>query len=102
MSRTNDKFVSACATLSRGEAGLTGQWRAERPVVDHARCTPFKKGRASCYLCWLYCPEGTIKRAIPVEIDLDYCKGCGICAAECPTGAIDMQEEEGFVDSGGR
>ena len=27
------------------------------------------------------------------EIDLDYCKGCGICAAECPCGAIDMVPE---------
>ena len=27
------------------------------------------------------------------EIDYDYCKGCGICAAECPCGAIDMIPE---------
>ena len=24
------------------------------------------------------------------EIDLDFCKGCGICVAECPCGAIEM------------
>ncbi len=23
-------------------------------------------------------------------IDYDFCKGCGICATECPCGAIDM------------
>ena len=28
------------------------------------------------------------------EIDLDYCKGCGICVAECPCGAIDLVPEE--------
>ena len=28
------------------------------------------------------------------EIDYDYCKGCGICAAECPCGAIAMVPEE--------
>ena len=28
-------------------------------------------------------------------IDLDYCKGCGICVAECPCGAIVMVPEEG-------
>ena len=26
--------------------------------------------------------------AVRYAIDLDYCKGCGICAAECPCGAI--------------
>ena len=26
-------------------------------------------------------------------IDLDYCKGCGICARECPCGAIEMRPE---------
>jgi len=25
--------------------------------------------------------------------DYDYCKGCGLCAAECPCGAIDMVPE---------
>jgi Pyruvate/2-oxoacid:ferredoxin oxidoreductase delta subunit len=28
------------------------------------------------------------------EIDLDYCKGCGICVEECPSGAIRMVPEE--------
>jgi Pyruvate/2-oxoacid:ferredoxin oxidoreductase delta subunit len=28
-----------------------------------------------------------------VEIDYDYCKGCGICANECPAKAIAMVEE---------
>ena len=27
-------------------------------------------------------------------IDLDYCKGCGLCVAECPSGAIQMFPEE--------
>ena len=28
------------------------------------------------------------------EIDYDFCKGCGICVAECPCGAIEMVPEE--------
>jgi pyruvate ferredoxin oxidoreductase delta subunit len=89
-------FISACATLARGEAGRTGDWRAERPVIDHSKCTPSRTNKAGCYLCWLYCPEATVKRAIPVEIDLTYCKGCGICAAECPSKAIRMEAEDQF------
>jgi Pyruvate/2-oxoacid:ferredoxin oxidoreductase delta subunit len=27
------------------------------------------------------------------EFNLDYCKGCGICAQECPCGAIQMISE---------
>ena len=28
------------------------------------------------------------------EIDLDFCKGCGLCVAECPAGAIELVPEE--------
>ncbi|AKB45854.1 Pyruvate:ferredoxin oxidoreductase, delta subunit [Methanosarcina sp. Kolksee] len=28
------------------------------------------------------------------EYDYDYCKGCGICANECPADAIEMILEE--------
>jgi Pyruvate/2-oxoacid:ferredoxin oxidoreductase delta subunit len=29
-----------------------------------------------------------------VKIDYDYCKGCGICAQECPAKAIRMVAEQ--------
>ena len=32
-------------------------------------------------------------RRAAYAIDLDYCKGCGICVAECPAGAIEMVPE---------
>ena len=31
--------------------------------------------------------------AYEYEIDLDFCKGCGICVEECPCGAIEMVPE---------
>jgi Pyruvate/2-oxoacid:ferredoxin oxidoreductase delta subunit len=27
------------------------------------------------------------------QVNYDYCKGCGVCAEECPCGAIDMIKE---------
>jgi Pyruvate/2-oxoacid:ferredoxin oxidoreductase delta subunit len=35
-------------------------------------------------------PPSTLR----IKIDMDYCKGCGICAHECPKGAIEMVIEE--------
>ena len=99
MPSKKDQFTSACATLTSGEAGTTGDWRAKRPIIDLNKCIPFKKQKDTCYLCWLYCPDGTVKRGTPVEIDLIYCKGCGVCAQVCPTKAISMEIEEGFLDS---
>jgi len=51
----------------------------------------------SCDNCYGVCPDNAvIKLGAPGEylIDLDYCKGCGLCAAECPSGAIQMVPEE--------
>jgi len=52
----------------------------------------------SCDNCFGVCPDNAvIKLTAPGEryaIDYDFCKGCGICAAECPCGAIEMVPEE--------
>ncbi|MBN2299093.1 MAG: 4Fe-4S binding protein [Deltaproteobacteria bacterium] len=80
-----------------GDAGKTGSWRILRPVIDPGVCIPAKRGAPACYMCWLYCPDGVISRSIPPTIDYEYCKGCGICAEECPTKAITMVEESSFI-----
>ena len=80
-----------------GEAGRTGEWRSARPIVDNSVCTPAKKNKPACFLCWLYCPDAVISKSIPIEIDLEYCKGCGICAQVCPVGAVAMVNEEEFA-----
>ncbi len=52
----------------------------------------------SCDNCFGVCPDNAvIKLDKPGEeylIDLDYCKGCGLCVSECPSGAIQMVPEE--------
>ncbi|HTU78409.1 MAG TPA: NAD(P)-binding protein [Solirubrobacteraceae bacterium] len=52
----------------------------------------------SCDNCYGVCPDNAVLKpgpsGEPYAIDLDYCKGCGMCAAECPCGAIEMVPEE--------
>jgi NADPH-dependent glutamate synthase beta subunit-like oxidoreductase len=53
----------------------------------------------ACDNCFGVCPDNAvIKLDDPgpyrYEIDLDFCKGCGLCAAECPSGAIEMVPEQ--------
>ncbi|MFJ9566126.1 NAD(P)-binding protein [Streptomyces fuscichromogenes] len=50
-----------------------------------------------CDNCYGVCPDNAITKLGPgmgFAVDLDYCKGCGLCAAECPCGAIDMVPED--------
>jgi len=66
----------------------TGGWRSLRPVWDNSKCI-------KCGICYVYCPEGCVYQDEDgyFMANLDYCKGCGICAHECWPGAIEMVEE---------
>jgi NADPH-dependent glutamate synthase beta subunit-like oxidoreductase len=49
-----------------------------------------------CDNCYGICPDNAITKLGPgkrFEFKYDYCKGCGMCAAECPCGAIRMEPE---------
>ncbi|HEY3298365.1 MAG TPA: 4Fe-4S binding protein [Armatimonadota bacterium] len=62
------------------EKYITGGWRAERPVWDSEKCI-------HCLICYIYCPDSAIMVTEDSKIagvDYDHCKGCGICAQECP------------------
>ncbi|MBI5874295.1 MAG: 4Fe-4S binding protein [Deltaproteobacteria bacterium] len=82
---------------------VTGGWRKLRPVLDKGKCT-------NCLICWVMCPDSAVivedmcpDSAVIVEdgkmigFDMEHCKGCGICAEECPdkVKAIKMEEEAG-------
>jgi pyruvate ferredoxin oxidoreductase delta subunit len=73
----------------------TGSWKSQKPVHMPEKCV-------GCLRCAVYCPEMAIKvKEVADEkginkngidhIDLDHCKGCGICAGECPVKAIIME-----------
>jgi len=49
-----------------------------------------------CDNCYGVCPDNAVIKLGPgqrFEFNYDYCKGCGLCAAECPCGAIKMLPE---------
>ena len=67
---------------------LPGDWRSMRPVVNRDKCV-------KCAVCWLYCPVQCVEEKPRwFDFNLKTCKGCGICVAECPCGAIRMEAQE--------
>ncbi|HIE13547.1 MAG TPA: pyruvate ferredoxin oxidoreductase [Desulfotomaculum sp.] len=82
--------------LDAGNSRLlkTGAWRTiNRPVFKEENCS-------QCLLCWLFCPDMAVRveDGKVVGFDYEYCKGCGVCAQECPgkkgQKAIAMEEEK--------
>ncbi|HID93838.1 MAG TPA: pyruvate synthase [bacterium (Candidatus Stahlbacteria)] len=82
------------ALIERGGTATefkTGDWRTDRPIWDKDKCT-------ACLFCFIYCPDSSIivEDGKMIGIDLDFCKGCGICKEVCPKGAIEMRREADF------
>ena len=49
-----------------------------------------------CDNCYGVCPDNAVIKlgsGKGFEFNYDYCKGCGVCVAECPSGAIEMVPE---------
>ncbi len=66
----------------------TGAWRSFRPIVHAHLCI-------QCDLCRMFCPDACVfVDGEDYQIDYGFCKGCGICANECPKDAIEMVAEE--------
>ena len=65
----------------------------EQALLEAERC--FSCGHCShCDNCFHYCPDLAVKRVNGgYAVLTDYCKGCGICVRECPTGSMTMREE---------
>jgi pyruvate ferredoxin oxidoreductase delta subunit len=80
-----------CFVLEPGnsEKFKTGDWKSQRPVLDKEKCI-------KCAMCWIFCPEMAYTKNAEgfYIVNLDYCKGCGICSNECPKDAISMVPEE--------
>jgi len=55
-------------------------WRLIKPVYNKDYCI-------DCQFCWVYCPDVSIisRDKKMIGIDMDHCKGCGVCVEVCPT-----------------
>ena len=73
--------VTSISYPQKGAMGKTGNWRVFKPI--------FSKDK------WIFCPDAAIKKNkdSSVSIDMNYCKGCGICANVCKVKAITMERE---------
>jgi 2-oxoacid:acceptor oxidoreductase gamma subunit (pyruvate/2-ketoisovalerate family) len=77
---------SRTASFDEVSLGLPGPEEAHR-CFSCGTCT-------HCDTCLLYCPEGVIRRVGDgYRVDEAYCKGCGMCVAECPRRAMEMVPE---------
>jgi NADPH-dependent glutamate synthase beta subunit-like oxidoreductase len=94
--RTEQPALEAARRAS-GFDEVVGGLDEENALFEARRC--LSCGSCfSCDNCYAVCPDNAvIKLGEPgelYEIDLDFCKGCGLCVAECPCGAIEMIPEE--------
>jgi len=55
-------------------------WRLIKPIFNKDYCI-------DCQFCWIYCPDVSIisRDKKLIGVDMDHCKGCGICVEVCPT-----------------
>ncbi|UCF87300.1 MAG: 4Fe-4S binding protein [Nitrospiraceae bacterium] len=89
-----EKLPQGSVVLEAGSSAKfkTGTWRSMRPKWIEENCI-------QCLFCWMFCPDMSVnvKDGKMTGFNFDYCKGCGICALECPgkkgNKAIVMEEE---------
>jgi len=77
------------ASFDEVELGLS----VDEMLAESQRC--FSCGNCTfCDNCFYYCPDMAISRVgNGYSVDGDFCKGCGLCVSECPTGSIIMRQE---------
>lgn len=87
--------VLALARRRVGFEEMMGGLDQETALLEARRC--LSCGNCfECDNCYAVCPDNAVIKlgaGNRFEINYDYCKGCGLCAEECPCGAIDMVKE---------
>ncbi|CAG0997370.1 formate dehydrogenase (NADP+) beta subunit [Burkholderiales bacterium] len=92
LARAADRRLDAAARLSTGDEVQLGL-DIEQALAETTRC--FSCGTCiQCDNCVVVCPDLALERVDGgYRVLGDYCKGCGLCVKECPTGSMDMVEE---------
>ncbi len=84
------------ARRSSGFAEVVGDLDEGNALFEARRC--MSCGNCfECDNCYGMCPDNAITKLGPgkrFEFKYDYCKGCALCATECPCGAIKMMAED--------
>lgn len=92
---TRQTVPTACFTSEKDSHGFISApgFIGSQAVAEAERC--FGCGSCNeCDNCRVFCPEMAVAGQTRPEIDLDYCKGCGICVEECPRHALSLVEEK--------
>jgi len=90
--RAIEQRIPAAQRLASGAEVQIG-FDLEQALAETERC--FSCGTCiDCDNCVHYCPDLAVKREAGRYVVLaDYCKGCGLCVKECPTGSMKMIED---------
>jgi NADPH-dependent glutamate synthase beta subunit-like oxidoreductase len=84
-----------------GEAEIEQSLNARQALDEAVRCLSCGNCMI-CDNCWTFCPDQAVLKldrilesdGSPYVFDMAFCKGCGICANECPTAFIRMAPEQ--------
>jgi NADPH-dependent glutamate synthase beta subunit-like oxidoreductase len=90
--RAAEPRIAAAQRLG-GDAEVQLGLELEQALAESERC--FSCGTCVyCDNCVNVCPDLAVRRSADGYVVLtDYCKGCGLCVKECPTGSMKMVEE---------
>jgi 2-oxoacid:acceptor oxidoreductase delta subunit (pyruvate/2-ketoisovalerate family) len=104
----NLRYFDHSASLSPHELPVTKRAGFDEIDLPHSRGEIVREAARclscghcmECDNCWTLCPDNAVLKTgatgperLPYVFDYDYCKGCGLCAKECPSGHIRMVPE---------